>query len=133
MNARTKREFSQRKAMQDAGWSLDLADYVAFNGGKDTESFEHFISKAAIAWVLKQREFRVASEVEGPGGEIDLVAYALEDPPLAIECERSMTDEVMQDKLERYVYGEPFRDMIPVDVDTMPDVEPLREWATQQV
>lgn len=133
MNARTKREFSQRKAMQDAGWGVSLTDYVAFNGGKDTESFEHFMSKAAIAWVLKQQEFRVASEVEGPGGEIDLVAYALEDPPLAIECEKDMTEETMQDKLERYVYGQPFRDMLPVDVDTMPDVTPLKTWAEGQV
>jgi|GEM_PF-2168064 len=132
MNARTHREFEHRQLLQDHYWEISKRDAVAFNSGSET--FAHFMAKAALAWTLKQQGYRVGSEVAKDGaGEIDVVAYGGQDPPVAVECERGMTDDVMADKLSRYVDGEPFRDMYPVDVDEMPDVEALEEWAAAQV
>lgn len=132
MNVRTHREFEHRKILKDAGWEISQRDAVAFNSGSET--FEHFMAKAALAWSLKQQGYRIGSEVaKDSAGEVDVAAYGLDDPPVAVECERSMTEDVMADKLARYVDGEPFRDMLPVDVDSMPDVEVLREWADEQI
>lgn len=124
-----RQEYDHRQTIKNEGWGLNQRDSIAFNGGKDTESLQHFLAKAAIGWVLKQEGFRVSSEVEGPTGIIDIVAYGTEDVPVAVEVERDLKDDVMQDKLERYCRSQPFRDVLPVDVDTMPSVDSLQEWA----
>jgi len=132
MNVRTQREFHHRKTLRDAGWDVPQRDSVAFNGGSETP--EHFFAKAAVAYVLKQDGYRVASEVEGPTGEIDVVAYGTDDEPIAVEVETSPTDEVVQDKLERYVHGQPFRDMFLLDVDELPATfDEAVEWARGQL
>lgn len=132
MNQRQHREFEHRKTLRDNNWEISQRDAVAFNGG--SESLEHYLAKAAVAWHLKQQGYRIGSEVSKDGaGEVDLVCYGTEDPPLAIEVEKDMQREVILGKVDRYVSGEPYRDLIPVDVDTLPDVDELREWADEQV
>lgn len=131
-NLRTQQEFRQRQVLKEAGWSVSQTDSIEFNAG--SESYEHFVTKSIVAYEMKNRGFRVASEVEGPGGEIDLVFYGTEDHPLAIEVEKDITEEIIQDKLERYVYDEPFRDMITIDVDELPDdLQKAREWVQNQL
>lgn len=126
-NLRTQQEFRQRQVLKEAGWSVSQTDSIEFNAG--SESYEHFLTKSIVAYEMKKRGFRVASEVEGPGGEVDLVFYGTEDHPLAIEVEKNITEEVIQDKLERYVYGEPFRDMLVIDVDELPEnIDEARTW-----
>lgn len=132
MNARQKRAYEHRDVLTSNGWSVSKRDSVAFNSGSET--LAHATAKLAIAWVYKQQGYRVSSECAKDGvGEIDLVVYGTEDPPLAIEVERNMTDEVIRDKISRYVDGEPYRDCIPVDGDTIPDVTPLKTWAEGKV
>jgi len=71
--------------------------------------------------VLKQEGYRVASEVTKDGvGEIDVIGYGTEDDPIAVECETDISDDVVRDKLERYVWGEPYRDLFVVGVDELP-------------
>lgn len=118
MNLRTQREFRQRKTLKDAGWSVPQRDAVAFNSGSETK--EHFLCKCLVAYALKRDDYRVASEVEGPTGEIDILGYGTEDPPIAVEVETNPTDDVIQDKLERYVFGQPIRDLFVLPVGEMP-------------
>lgn len=132
MNARARQEFEHRKTLQNAGWDVPQSDGVRFNSGSET--LEHFLAKATIAWVLKQDGYRVASEVTKDGaGEIDLIAYGTDDPPVVVEAETNWQDGVLADKVSRYVKGEPYRDILPVEVTEMPDVSELQQWADAQV
>lgn len=132
MNARTRREFEQRKVLRDAGWDVPKRDAVAFNSGSET--LEHFLCKAIAAYELRDQGYRVASEVEGIGGEIDLVAYGTEDPPIAIEAETNPTDDVVSQKLEQYVWNQPFRDMFLLDVGSFPThIYEARGWVSEQL
>jgi Holliday junction resolvase-like predicted endonuclease len=119
MNKRTHREYEHRKALRGAGWDVQQEDMVAFNSGSET--LDHYRSKTLAAWVLKKEGYRVASEVTKDGvGEIDVIAYGTEDPPIAVECETDISDDVVRDKLERYVQNEPYRDLFVVAVDHLP-------------
>jgi hypothetical protein len=119
MNKRTRQEYDHRTTLRDAGWAVSQQDMVAFNSGSET--LDHYCAKALAAWVLKQEGYRVGSEVEKDGvGEIDVIGYGTDDPPIAVECETDISDEVIRDKLERYVWGEPFRDLFVVAVDELP-------------
>lgn len=133
MNKRTRREWEHRDALKQAGWDVPQQDMVAFNSGSET--VEHFLCKAILAFQLKQQGFRVASEVEGPDGQVaDLIAYGTEDPPVAVETETNLSDEVIQKKVGQYVNGQPMRDVLPIDVDQMPEnIHEAREWAGGQL
>lgn len=133
MNKRTHREYDHRTTLRDAGWDVPLQDMVAFNSGSET--LDHYRAKALAAWVLKQEGCRVASEVEKDGvGEIDVIGYGIDDPPIAVECETDISDDVVRDKLERYVWGEPFRDLFVVAVDELPaDRDAALEYVRESV
>jgi len=133
MNKRTRREWEHRDTLKKAGWKVPKRDAVAFNGGT-SESAAHFFAKCAVAFVLKQDGYRVASEVEGPTGEIDVVGYGTEDEPIAVEVETNPSEEVVQDKLSRYVHGQPFRDMFLLDVDELPETfDEAVEWVREEL
>jgi len=132
MNVRTQREFHHRKTLRDAGWDVPQRDAVAFNSG--SESARHFFAKCAVAHHLKQEGYRIASEVDGPTGEIDIVGYGTEDEPIVVEVETDVSDDVTRDKLERYVFGQPFRDMFLLDVDEMPtEMDEALAWIDEQL
>lgn len=122
MNARQAQEFRQRKVLRDHGWNVPQTDYIAWNSGSET--VEHFLAKAMVGHALKQDGFRVASEVEGPGGEIDVLAYGTDDEPVAVECETGLTDDVTSQKIGQYVRGTPIRDCLFVEVEDLPETIP---------
>lgn len=132
MNKRMQREYSQRHTLRHNGWDVPKRDAVAFNG--TSETLEHYLCKSLVAYVMKQRGFRVASEVEGPGGEIDVLAYGQEDPPLAIECETGLTDEIKSQKIGQYVRGTPIRDCLFLEVQDLPEtLDEALDWVGEQL
>lgn len=128
MNKKTHAEYGGRKDLQDAGWQIQKRDAVAFNGGSETDA--HLVAKTLVAKVLRERGYRIDTEVEKDGvGEIDVVAYGGEGPPFAVEVETNPTREVVDDKLSRYYRNEPFRDVFIIDPTEMPDsISGAREW-----
>ena len=121
-------EYGGRKDLQDAGWQVSKRDAVAFNSGSETD--RHLVAKTLVAKVLRDRGYRVDTEVVKAGvGEIDVVAYGLDEPPFAVEVETNPTKAVVSDKLSRYYRGEPFCECYVLDPTEMPDsLEAAREW-----
>jgi predicted AAA+ superfamily ATPase len=121
-------ELTERRRLQDAGWDVHKRDAVAFNGGSETDA--HAVVKLLVAKHLREQGYRIDTEVKKEGvGEIDVVAYGGEGPPFAVEVETSPTREVVDDKLDRYYRGEPFRDVFIIDPTEMPDsVSGAREF-----
>lgn len=131
---RQRDEYTSRRAIQDAGWRIGQEDKVAFNSGSET--VRHATCKLLVGHYLKhEKGYRIDSEVEHEDrGEIDIAAYALEGAPIAVECETSPTEEVIKDKLERYVYGTIFRECHVVNVTEMPDnIMEAYEWVSNQL
>lgn len=115
MSKREKAEYKDRHALRNAGWDVSQTDKIAFNGGE--ESPEHLFLKAGAAYHLKQTlDYRVDSEVSMPAGDVDVLAYGHPDRnPIVVEVETNATEEVVEDKLQRYIRGEPPRDMFVLD------------------
>jgi len=133
MTKREREEYVARREIQDSGWKLDKTDKIEFNSGSET--VKHVVGKALVAKVLKERGYRVDSEVEKDGvGEIDIVAYGKEQDTFAVELETSPTDEVVQDKLERYYHGEIFREVFVLNLNEMPvNMLKAKDWVSQQI
>jgi len=134
----TKREYEEathRRELQDCGWDVRKRDSVAFNSGSETA--RHAVCKMLVAHYLKQEQgYRIDSEVEhNDRGEIDIVAYGLEDEPaFAVECETSPTEDVIEDKIERYVYNTPMRDVFVLNVTEMPsDIMDAYAWVESEL
>jgi len=120
MTKASRAEYEDRRMLQDAGWRVQQTDGVCFNGGSETQS--HFLCKAHTAFVLRDRGYRVDSEVKKDGvGDIDIIAYGKADEtPFAVECETKPDPKVISDKIDRYVTNEPYRECFVLDVDEMP-------------
>jgi hypothetical protein len=129
MTKRQQSELSQRRELQSAGWDVNQKDSVAFNSGSETQ--RHAFCKLAVAWVLKERGYRIDSEVTMDNGEVDILAYGREDGDIiAVECETSPTKEVVRDKIDRYVSGQPVRECFVLTVNDMPNtIQEAVEWA----
>jgi len=128
-------EFKHRRELQDSGWKVTQRDAVAFNSGSETA--RHAVCKMLVAHYLKHEQgFRVDSEVEHKDrGEIDIVAYGSSgEPAFAVECEHSPTEDVVQDKLERYVENTPFRECFVLNVGEMPsEIMEAYSWVGEQL
>jgi len=127
-------EFSHRRELQDAGWKLRQRDAVAFNSGSET--VKHCVCKMLVAKALKERGYRVDTEVVKDNvGEIDIVAYGVSDEPaFGVEVETSPTEDVISDKLSRYHDGEPYRDVFVINVSEMPvDMLEAYNWVQDQL
>lgn len=118
MTKRDYDEYSHRRELQDCNFKLQKRDAVAFNSGSET--LKHAVAKLISAWYLKKKGYRVDTEVEMPNGEIDVVGYAKEGAAIAVECETSPTEDIISDKLERYVHGQPIRECFIINVSEMP-------------
>jgi len=84
-----------------------------------------------VARVLKANDYRIDTEVEHPErGEIDIIAIPTQDDqkPFCVEVETSQKDDVVADKIDRYVHGTPFVEcyiintlFVPMDILEMTD------------
>lgn len=133
-DTRTHAEWEDRQALQQAGWDITKPDSVQFNSGSETTS--HRVCKLLAAGALKDRKYRIGSEVAHPDrGEIDVVGYGHpERRPVAVECETNPTDGVIEDKLDRYYRGTPFREVFVLAVDAMPaEIAAADEWVRAEL
>jgi len=75
---------------------------VRLNSGSETA--KHVVAKALVAQIASEQSWRVSSEVSVPEGEIDILLHKTPQQRVwAIELETSLTQEVTQSKLNRYV------------------------------
>jgi len=121
MSKRTRNEYKERRAIQDAGWKLDKENKVCFNGGSETN--RHFVAKSQVAYYLSNQGYRVDSEVCNSDGsaEADLIAYANSEPPFVVEVETGLTEETKQKKLEQFYENTPFVECYIFEVGEMPE------------
>ena len=131
----TKRKFDDwnaRKELANAGWNVQKQDAVKFNGG--VESLAHANLKLVVAWYLKQEcGYRVDTEVEMDGGEVDVVAWKADDI-IIVECETSPTQEVISDKIDRYVKDQPPRECWILNVNNAPaNIHECYAWVADEI
>lgn len=133
MSKRKHQEYTDRLELTDAGWDVHKRDAVAFNGG--SESLRHAAAKLLVARELRERGYRIDTEVhKGGAGEIDVIAYGTDEPPVAVEVETDPKEDVIQDKLERYYEGEPFRDVFVLDPTEMPEqLQAAAAWVKEEL
>ena len=132
-NKRQYDEYSQRKELQSANWRVEKADKIEFNHGSETN--KHIQTKVAAAIVLQERGYRIDSEVEMEGGTVDLLGYGRDDGDvIVVECETSPTEDVISDKIERYIYNQPPRECYVLDTNETPtDFIESIEWMRNQL
>jgi len=133
MNKRQHQEYTGRLELKDAGWDVHKRDAVAFNEG--SESLRHAVAKLLVARELRDRGYRVDTEVhKGGAGEIDVIGYATDEAPVAVEVETNPEEGVIQDKLDRYYEGEPFRECWVIDPTEMPEqIQAAAVWVGEQL
>jgi len=114
-----KDNWTAYRELHDHGWDVDKENRIRPNSGSET--VKHLVAKALVAQVGLELGYRVDSEVpHAHRGEIDVLLYGQSDRlTLAVECETSPTDEIVQDKVDRYVHG-PIDDLVLVNVTGLP-------------
>lgn len=111
-------EYRARRELQDCDIRVRQDDSVEFNSGSETQ--KHYLAKCAAAWVLHERGYRLNSEVVIPNGEIDIIGYNGPDNDcIAVETETSPTEDVVTEKLDKYLIG-PIRDVFIINVNEVP-------------
>lgn len=105
------------RELQSAGWDARKETSISFNSGSET--LAHAQCKFLTGWCYHERGFRVNSEVEMDKGEVDILAYNAEES-IVVECETSPTDDVVSDKINRYVFDQPPRECFILNVNEMP-------------
>lgn len=113
------KDWSEYRALKDAGWNVQKNNQVRFNGG--SESVDHSVAKMLAAHAGKEAGYRVSSEVPHPErGEIDVLLYGCDARiSLAVECENDVQDDVVEDKVSRYVRGTPIDDIAVISLDSL--------------
>jgi hypothetical protein len=113
------KQWSEYRALKDAGWNVQKQNQVRFNGGSET--VEHSTAKMLVAHAGKEAGYRVSSEVSHDSrGEIDILLFGCDSRiSLAVECEKDVQDDVVEDKVDRYVRGTPIDDIAVISVDSL--------------
>lgn len=115
-----KSQYTEYRELHNHGVQVTKENSVKFNAGGESESPIHIVAKSLSAMVLLENGYRVSSEVEVPKGEIDIVGWGNPDRlTLAVEAEQNVSDDVVRDKLDRYVGGTPIDDLVVLDLDDM--------------
>jgi len=120
MSKRQNEHYKWLGELSRHGWDAPKKDSVQFNSGSETA--KHIHAKTATARLLKKHNYRVKSEVSHPErGVLDIIAVPTRDDqrPFAVELETSPTEEVVDDKLERYHDGTPFVEVYIINVSEL--------------
>jgi len=116
--------------LTNADWHVSKAS--RYNSGSETlahSSLKHIVGH----YLTHECGYRVAFEVEMPQGEVDVLGYSTDDI-IIVECETSPTDDVIQEKLDKYVHGEPPRDMFLLNVNDSPaNIFECYEWVAEEI
>lgn len=121
-----------RWLLRHNGWEIQKRDAVEFNHGSET--LRHATAKLLAAWCLRQKAYRVDTEVSHYSrGAIDVLGYA-GTRIVAVELETSPTEEIIEDKLNRYVSGTPINEMFLINISEMPEnILDAYEWIEDQL
>lgn len=116
---RRYQEYADRTELSKCGWNVTKAS--RYNSGSET--LAHAVCKVLVGHYLTHIKGRnVCFEAtHGERGEIDVLAWGNEDTPIAVECETSPTDDVINDKIDRYVKGTPIRECFVLNPNEMPE------------
>jgi len=117
MSKRDRMLHGQLKELKEHGWVVDQTDSIKFNSGSET--LAHLHAKTVAAKVLKDQGYRVDTEVVMPAGEVDVLGYSEQDI-IVVECESKPNSNTFSSKLNRYIHGQPPRDMFWIDVNHVP-------------
>jgi len=122
-----RHQYQEYRGLQDRGWNVDKTDALRRNSG--SESPEHIHAKCAVFHVATEHGWKCTCECDGPSGEIDCLLWGHPDMmTVAVELERDIQPEVMDDKLNRYVRKEPIQELYTIPVDDLPEqIGPLHE------
>jgi len=127
---RGKDLYESRKELQKNGWDVTKAS--RFNSGSET--INHSVCKHLSAHYLRHElGYKVAFETtHQKRGEIDVLAWG-ERETICIECETNPNNDVVRDKLDRYIHGTPIDEMFVLNVDEMPyDIHGAYTWVDDQ-
>lgn len=131
MNKRRKDIFNHTRELKRNGWTFDKSN--RYNSGSETVA--HTVCKTLAGhYLAHEHGYQVGFEVTHEDrGEIDVVAIN-EDEIICVECETSPTEDVVDDKLSRYVDGTLIRDMFLLNVNDMPhEWMAAYEWIDSQI
>ncbi len=134
MTKRQRDEYTDRADLQDCGWQVEKTDSIKFNGGSETT--RHVCLKAIAGHVLRDHGYRVSSEVEhDQHGEIDVLAYAGDGDPFAVEIETNPHEATVTSKINRYVRSnDVIRECFILAADQAPtEFEAARDWVEDQL
>jgi len=92
---------SEYRRLKNAGWDVDKTESVKFNGG--SESRPHMVVKLLAVDVCREVGYQIDTEVEGPHGVVDVLAYHPKRLNYCIEIETDASEDVIRDKKQRYV------------------------------
>jgi len=127
---RSKDLYDARKELQREGWDVSKAS--RFNSGSETVA--HSVCKHLSAHYLRHElGYKVAFETtHQKRGEIDVLAWGQRET-ICIECETNPNNDVVRDKLDRYIHGTPIDEMFLLNVDEMPhDIHGAHAWIDEQ-
>lgn len=131
MTKRNRELYESRKILRNHDW--DVSNSSRFNSGSET--LAHSVCKQVAGHYLHaELGYHIGFEVSHPErGEIDVLAWN-EDDIVCVECETSPTDDVIDDKLSRYVEGTPIRDMFILNVSELPaEWSHAYKWVDEQL
>lgn len=121
-------EYQARRELSDFGAKVQQRDAVAFNAGPSSETLKHYIAKAVTAYILRERGYRVDTEVEMPDGELDVLGYANgEGDMIGVELETNVTQDVKSRKIDQFYTNTPLRECWIIEVNDLPtDIEAMK-------
>jgi len=134
MDAESNAHVQWCNELKHHGWDVDFEDSIKANSGSEGRS--HLVAKTLAFRYLKKQGYRVKTEVESRSGTIDILAIAqtTDEHPIAIELENNLTDEVRDDKLQRYSYQQPIRDVLFVRVEELPtDIDKMEAQLATEI
>lgn len=129
MTKKSKSDWQKRRDAEDAGYDPKPWEGVKIHS---SNTLKHELSKAALCYVLDERDYNWATEVMMNEGRVDVFSYQSPDAqPVVYEIETGVTDARRREKANQYAKG-PVRDVLcfaPSDVpETFPEaVEYFRE------
>ena len=114
-----KDNWEEYRELQTRGWEPQKTNQVRLNSGSETA--RHAVAKMLVAHAGSNAGYRVSSEVpHSHRGEVDILLWGHPDRlTLAVECEVSPTDDVVEDKVDRYIRDTPIDDLALVNVSTL--------------
>jgi len=126
-------QLSEYRELKD--WSVEVEKETSVKPHTGEETASHLCAKSLAMLIGVRNDYIVNSEVSCPGGDIDIVFWGNPDRlSYAVECETSPTQEVLDDKRERYVGQTPLDDMLTINVTKCPMHRPdALEYVSEQL